>query len=306
MFPTEGLGMIIRRIALAFASVFLLLGGSGLLLAGAAQAAVAAPAVAPGDMVTVTPAVTQTSVTSHPISLQMAATDSTPGNALTFTWAATGLAAINSAISASGLITGNPTVQGTFPITVTATVATGTDAGLTGTATFNWVVTAGMATTPPGACTVTNPGSQSSVVNVAITPLQLHATDALAPGAVFTWTAVNLPTGLAISTSGLITGTPTVLGTVSTTVTATTTVPGAAAVSCSATFTWTKTVTPTPTVTVPGAAAPVMTVPAGAVGTGGGGSLGGPDAGLLAAGSATALAGLGLSALAVRRRVRKP
>jgi hypothetical protein len=87
-------------------------------------------------------------------------------------------------------------------------------------------------TTSPNPVVVNNPGNQSSPVNRAITPLQLSAGGGTSP---YQWTATGLPTGLSISTSGLISGTPTARGTFTVTATATDTV-GA---SGSTTFTWT-------------------------------------------------------------------
>ncbi len=68
--------------------------------------------------------------------------------------------------------------------------------------------------------TVTNPGSQSGTVGTPITALQIHATDSAA-GQTLTYTASGLPQGLAISSSGLISGTPAAAGTSTVTVTAT-------------------------------------------------------------------------------------
>jgi hypothetical protein len=81
--------------------------------------------------------------------------------------------------------------------------------------------------------TVTNPGSQSWTVGTAAS-LQVQATDS-ASGQTLTYSATGLPAGLSISSSGLISGTPTASGTGSATVTAKDTT-GA---SGSATFTWT-------------------------------------------------------------------
>jgi serine protease len=81
--------------------------------------------------------------------------------------------------------------------------------------------------------TVTNPGNQSGTVGTAVS-LQIHATDS-ASGQTLTFSATGLPAGLSISSSGLITGTPTTAGTSSVTVTATDTT-GARG---SASFTWT-------------------------------------------------------------------
>src|SRR6202044_1958766 len=81
--------------------------------------------------------------------------------------------------------------------------------------------------------TVTNPGSQTGTVGTAVS-LQIHATDS-ATGQTLSYSATGLPAGLSISSSGLISGTPTATGTSSVTVTATDTT-GAKG---TASFTWT-------------------------------------------------------------------
>jgi hypothetical protein len=81
--------------------------------------------------------------------------------------------------------------------------------------------------------TVTNPGNQTGTVGTAVS-LQIKATDS-ASGQTLTYSATGLPAGLSISSSGLITGTPTTAGSNSVTVKATDTT-GA---SGSASFTWT-------------------------------------------------------------------
>jgi serine protease len=81
--------------------------------------------------------------------------------------------------------------------------------------------------------TVTNPGSQTGTVGTAAS-LQISATDS-ASGQTLTFTASGLPAGLSISSSGLISGTPTTAATYSVTVTARDTT-GATG---SASFTWT-------------------------------------------------------------------
>jgi Zn-dependent metalloprotease len=82
---------------------------------------------------------------------------------------------------------------------------------------------------------VTNPGAQSTVVNTPVS-LQLNATGGTAP---LHWTATGLPTGLSISDSGMISGTPTVQNTFSVTVTATDS--ASPARTGSASFSWTIT-----------------------------------------------------------------
>ncbi|HEV2639465.1 MAG TPA: putative Ig domain-containing protein [Actinocrinis sp.] len=81
--------------------------------------------------------------------------------------------------------------------------------------------------------TVTNPGSKTGTVGTAVS-LQISATDS-ASGQTLTYSAAGLPAGLSISTSGLISGTPTTAGTYTVTATAKDTT-GATG---SASFTWT-------------------------------------------------------------------
>ena len=82
-----------------------------------------------------------------------------------------------------------------------------------------------------GALTANNPGNQTGTVGTAVS-LQLSATGGTAP---YTWTATGLPTGLSISSAGLITGTPSAAGTF----TVTATVHDSASGTASTSFTWT-------------------------------------------------------------------
>ncbi len=84
--------------------------------------------------------------------------------------------------------------------------------------------------------TVTNPGSKSTQVNTAAS-LQISASDS-ASGQTLTYSATGLPTGLSINSStGLISGTPTVAGTYSVNVS----VHDTTGATGSAAFTWTVT-----------------------------------------------------------------
>ncbi|GAA2744090.1 putative Ig domain-containing protein [Kitasatospora cinereorecta] len=86
--------------------------------------------------------------------------------------------------------------------------------------------------------TVTNPGSQSGKVGTAVS-LQVSASDS-ASGQTLTYSATGLPAGLSINAStGLISGTPTAVGTSSVTVTAKDTTNA----SGSASFSWTVSTT---------------------------------------------------------------
>ena len=116
----------------------------------------------------------------------------------------------------------------------TATGAANTYNGPTGWGTPNGLTAFESNSTSGGnTVTVTNPGNQTGTVGTAVS-LQISATDS-ASGQTLTYSATGLPAGLSISSSGLISGTPTTAGTSSVTVTATDTT-GA---SGSASFTWT-------------------------------------------------------------------
>jgi prepilin-type N-terminal cleavage/methylation domain-containing protein len=82
--------------------------------------------------------------------------------------------------------------------------------------------------TPP---TVANPGNQVGEVTGPVS-LQVNASGGAAP---ITFTATGLPTGLSMSSSGLVTGTPTAAGSYSVTATAT----DAIGLTGTAAFTWT-------------------------------------------------------------------
>jgi len=96
--------------------------------------------------------------------------------------------------------------------------------------------------------TVTNPGTQNTMVNTAAS-LQIQASDSAA-GQTLTYTAAGLPAGLSINSStGLISGTPTTVSSPMVTVTAT----DGTGASGSVSFTWNvTTIVNTVTVTNPG------------------------------------------------------
>jgi hypothetical protein len=81
--------------------------------------------------------------------------------------------------------------------------------------TFSLTVTG----TSTGTVTVQNPGGQYGFVGFQSFPLQIRAT--ASSGQPVTFRATGLPPGLSISTSGVISGTPTSRGSYSATVTAT-------------------------------------------------------------------------------------
>jgi PKD repeat protein len=90
--------------------------------------------VAGGNAVTVTNPGSQTSTAGAAASLQVQASDTATGQALTYS--ATGLPAGLSINSSTGLISGTPTSAGTSTVTATATDTT----GASGSTTFTWTV----------------------------------------------------------------------------------------------------------------------------------------------------------------------
>lgn len=124
-------------------------------------------------------------------------------------------------ISSSGQITGKPTTADIGSHTVTVTTN-----GVPSSMTFTWVV--------HGTITVTSPGNRTTTAG---TPVSLQIGHADPDGSSYppTLTASGLPSGLTMSSSGLITGWPTKPGTYAVRVSASDNLGG----SGSTTFTWT-------------------------------------------------------------------
>ncbi|GAA0586866.1 RICIN domain-containing protein [Paractinoplanes ferrugineus] len=139
----------------------------------------------------------------------------TDGNAFNYNWYNGGVTNVATGAPHYNTLTGNVQVSGT-----------------------NWPAAAQQVISQSGprraVVTVANPGNQSGPAGTAITALQIRATASTA-GQSLTYAATGLPAGLSISSSGLITGTPTTAGTSSVTVSATDT----SGATGSASFTWT-------------------------------------------------------------------
>jgi hypothetical protein len=177
------------------------------------------------NIVSVTSPGDQSSVSGSDIGpLGIIAADSSPTAVLGF--AATGLPTGLAIDPSTGMVTGSPTVAGTYAVTVTATDG----AGYSASASFTWSIT--------NTVTMTDPGARSDVSGTAIVPVPVPTSDSL-PGATLTFSdGGSLPAGLTVDPStGTISGTPTTAGTSSVTITATDDSGYAAQV----TFAWTVT-----------------------------------------------------------------
>jgi prepilin-type N-terminal cleavage/methylation domain-containing protein len=155
---------------------------------------------------------------SAPVSLQLTSS----GGAPPVTWTGSGLPS-GLSVASNGLISGTPTVAGTYSVTVSATDGF----SLVGTAALTWTIGAQPV--------VASPGNRTTSVGTAVSlPLQVNG--GTAP---MTWSATGLPAGLSVNAStGLVTGTATTAGP-ATSVTANVTDRYGA--SASTTFSWTIT-----------------------------------------------------------------
>ena len=112
----------------------------------------------------------------------------------------------------SGVISGTPTVEAQFRVSVTAEDGR----GKSNTKNFRWTISAGGSATP----TIDVVSLSAGTVNRAYTSRTLTATGGVAP---YTWsvTAGDLPSGMSLAADGTISGTPDTVGTANFTVTVT-------------------------------------------------------------------------------------
>ena len=137
-----------------------------------------------------------------------------------YTFSASGLpAGLN--LTTSGVLSGTPTVSGTFSVTITVTDS----AGNTGS----------------GACTFTiapRPGAVCAIILNAVQGVPLVPTGLTGTGGAggpYKFSAIGLPTGLAMDADGTISGTPSVSGTFNYTVTVTDAAGNPGTINCSVT-----------------------------------------------------------------------
>lgn len=118
-------------------------------------------------------------------------------------------------ISAAGLISGTPTTMGSNNFTITST-----DSCTAGVQTAQNAFTIGINPAPCPAINITSPSALPSGTSGQAFTYQILATGGQVPVS-FALTAGTLPTGLNLSASGLISGTPVTTGTSNFTITAT-------------------------------------------------------------------------------------
>ena len=103
-------------------------------------------------------------------------------------------------LNSAGLFSGIPTAAGNFPFTATVTDSLGASSGRSLTLNVDTTLVLAAATLPAGAQNFVYPSQQLSVAGGAL------------PYGSLTVTAGALPTGLSLSATGLISGTPTAIG----------------------------------------------------------------------------------------------
>ena len=135
------------------------------------------------NTVTVTNPGPQSATVGSPTSKQITASDSAPGQTLTYT--ATGLPAGLSIAAGSGLITGTPTTAGAFASTITARDTT----GASGSATLTWTVNPGGGSCTGGGQLVGNPGFETGTATPWATSAGVINSNSTEPPHGGTWDA---------------------------------------------------------------------------------------------------------------------
>ncbi|MHB8342873.1 MAG: putative Ig domain-containing protein [Ferrimicrobium sp.] len=164
--------------------------GSATYLGSEGGQSIPAPVVGIGGMAT-QPAITTTSLPTGASNEAYKSTLNATGGAGSYNWSATGLPS-GLSMSTSGVISGTPTVSGTTTVSIAITDSGGASSTTSLTLVIN----------PPLSITTTSLPSATSN--------QAYSTTLSATGGAgsYNWSATGLPSGLSMSTSGVISGTP--------------------------------------------------------------------------------------------------
>ena len=146
--------------------------------------------------------ITTASLPNGAIGSSYSATVQTAGSSGAVTFTATGLPG-GVSLTPAGALSGTPSAAGTYTIAVTATDAQGQKA----TATFTITIAGKLVVTP---ATISN-----AVLGTPISAVTLAVTGGTAP---YQWQSASLPAGLSLSAAGVLSGTPSVQGSFSSTV----------------------------------------------------------------------------------------
>ncbi|WP_267555774.1 Ig-like domain-containing protein, partial [Rhizobium rhizogenes] len=157
-------------------------------------------------------AITPATLTAATVATAYSQAITASGGTSTYTYAVTaGTLPAGLALSATGVLSGTPTAGGTFNFTVTATDSSTGSGPFTGSRAYNLVVNAptiAVAPTTLAAATLNASYSETITASGGTAPYTYASTG-------------TLPTGLTLSSAGVLTGTPTAAGTFNFTVTAT-------------------------------------------------------------------------------------
>ncbi len=181
--------------------------------------------------------ITTTTLASGTVGSAYSATLQATGGTTPYTWSvASGALPSGLTLSTSGIISGTPATSGTSSFSVMVKDAESTP--MTATSTFSLTIA------PPATLTLTTSSFANGTVGIAYSAT-LQATGGITP---YTWslTSGSLPSGLTLSASGTISGTPTVSGTSSFSVT----VKDAESTPMTATSTFTLTIASPATLTL--------------------------------------------------------
>lgn len=140
------------------------------------------------------------------VGVAVSATMEASGGTGIYSWSASGLPA-GLSLSSAGVLSGSPTASGTSSIVVSVVDSS----GATASRTYPMTVRAALAVATPSSLA-------DGQVGVASSSVTFTASGGLAP---YTWSASNLHPGLALSSAGVLSGTPTTNGTRTVTVTVT-------------------------------------------------------------------------------------